>query len=91
MKSSRESPEHLMVTEPRTRWQYKFVTSERFKHGVWYAISHNDLPAEPQPMSEVLEQLGNDGWELVAVVPVGETTLNKDTLLKHIFKRPEIQ
>lgn len=72
------------------QWRYKFVTSERFKTGVWYAVSEDDRAMEPTPMVETLNELGLEGWELIAVVPIGESVLNHDQLLKHIFKRPEI-
>jgi hypothetical protein len=73
-----------------TQCRYKFVTSERFKTGIWYAISEDDNPLEPKSMAETLNELGSEGWELITVVPIGESTLNHDQLLKHIFKRPEI-
>lgn len=41
-------------------------------------------------MAEIFSELGSDGWELIAVVPVGETALNHDQMLKHIFKRPQV-
>ena len=68
-------------------WRYKFVISERFKTGVWHAIFVDDVTIEPGVMTDFLNKLGADGWELVAVVPVGETTLTHDTLLKHILKK----
>ena len=79
-----------MSTGEIVRWRYKFVMSERFKTGVWYAVSENDVRIDPRPMSEVLDELGDEGWELIAVVPVGQTQLNHDQLLKHILKRPDL-
>jgi hypothetical protein len=79
-----------MRTHEITPWAYKFIVSERFATGTWYAISEDDRPIEPKPMAELLTELGLDGWELIAVVPVGETALNHDQMLKHIFKRPGI-
>jgi hypothetical protein len=37
-------------------WAYKFVVSERFKNGVWYAISEDDMGLEqPRPMHRLLK------------------------------------
>jgi hypothetical protein len=80
----------MPATDRLTQWRYKFVTSERFQTGLWYAISEDDNPVEPRAMAETLNDLGLEGWELIAVVPIGESTLNHDQLPKHIFKRPEI-
>jgi hypothetical protein len=79
-----------MPTDQLTQWQYKLVVSERFKTGIWYAISEDDRPLEPKAMAQYLNGLGAEGWELITVVPVGESTLNHDQLLKHIFKRPQV-
>lgn len=70
------------------KWSYKFVISERLG-GLWRAISDDDVPIDPQPMNEYLNRLGGSGWELVAVVPAGETDLLQERLLKHILKRPQ--
>ena len=83
-------PGNATPTDRLIQWRYKFVTSERFKNAVWYAISEDDSPVEPRAMVEMLNDLGLEGWELIAVVPIGESTLNHDQMLKHIFKRPEI-
>jgi hypothetical protein len=69
-------------------WAYKIVISERFQSGVWYAIVEDDTALEqPLPMQDYLNNLGKGGWELIAVVPVGETQLMHDQTLKHILKR----
>lgn len=83
-------PGNATPTDRLTQWRYKLIVSERFKTGVWYAISEDDSPIEPKSMVDTLNELGLEGWELIAVVPVGESTLNHDQLLKHVFKRPEI-
>jgi hypothetical protein len=70
------------------RWVYKFIISQRFQTGIWYAIAEDDRSIEPRQMHEYLNRLGQDGWELVAIVPIGETTLTQDQLLKHVLKKP---
>ncbi|MGH7231465.1 MAG: DUF4177 domain-containing protein [Nitrospiraceae bacterium] len=78
-----------MTKNETPRWRYKFVLSERFKTGLWHAIAMDDVNIDPRVMSDVLNELGEDGWELVAVVPIGETALMHDALLKHILKKRE--
>ena len=72
-------------------WTYKFVISERFKNSAWYAISEDDTELAPTPMRDYLNRLGEDGWELIAVIPVGETALTHDQLLKHVLKKASDQ
>jgi hypothetical protein len=69
------------------RWIYKFIISERFKTGVWYAIEEDDKHIDPKHMQDYLNELGDSGWELVAIVPVGETVLMRDQMLKHVLKK----
>jgi len=64
------------------RWHYKFVISEN-KAGIWHAIEDDDVKLEGTPIEEYLNALGEDGWELVAIVPVAE-----NAVLKHVLKRP---
>jgi hemolysin-activating ACP:hemolysin acyltransferase len=70
-------------------WSYKFVTSERFKNGLWYAVSEDDKQMDPRLMHDYLNQVGRQGWELVTVIPVGETAMMRDQLLKHVFKKKD--
>ena len=72
-------------------WIYKFVISERFKNTLWYAISEDDKELEPKPMLNHLNRLGEKGWELIAVIPIGETALMHDQLLKHVLKKASDQ
>lgn len=70
------------------RWVYKFLISERFKTGVWYAIEEDDKKLDdPKHMHNYLNELGQGGWELITVVPVGQTVLMHDQMLKHILKK----
>lgn len=49
------------------RWQYKVET---FKHSVW---SYKPKEIDSQ-ISEKLNRLGMEGWELVTIKPVGTYT-----------------
>jgi uncharacterized protein DUF4177 len=69
------------------RWIYKFLVSERFKTGVWYAVEEDDKKIDPKHMHNYLNELGQSGWELITVVPVGQTVLMHDQILKHILKK----
>jgi uncharacterized protein DUF4177 len=69
------------------RWIYKFLVSERFKTGVWYAVEEDDKKIDPKHMHNYLNELGQNGWELITVVPVGQTVLMHDQILKHILKK----
>ena len=55
------------------QWSYKFVISERFKMGLWFAISEDDKTIEPELMHDKLNKLGQQGWELITVIPIGES------------------
>lgn len=69
------------------QWQYKYLISERFKTGLWYAVEEDEKKIEATLMFDYLNRLGLEGWELVTVIPVGETALMHDQLLKHILKK----
>ena len=49
------------------RWEYMSVV-------VWDDDPQSDVTGDPEDM-ELLNALGNDGWELVAVVPIARTQM----------------
>jgi hypothetical protein len=69
------------------KWTYKFVISERLETGLWNAVEEDEKKIEPKPINEYLNLLGQNGWELVAVVPFGATDPAHAEQLKHILKK----
>lgn len=67
-----------------TRWEYKIIEQTKMVEGGM--LSKKEVLWEPRID---FDQLGNKGWELVAVVPIGETN-GYSTPTKYIryhFKR----
>jgi hypothetical protein len=72
-------------------WIYKFLVSQCLKDGIWYAIQEDDKEIARRPMHEYLNELGQEGWELIAVVPIVVPVEGKEAqgqLLKHVLKKP---
>lgn len=76
--------EQIVQTE---RWEYTYVESERGSDG-HLRVRARDGRSESTPFgSEILPQyansLGNEGWELVSVIPTGSSNAR----VMHTFKR----
>jgi hypothetical protein len=63
----------------KQKWEYKQVQWQE----VWKAGGGEDLNKLDKDCSVGLSQLGDEGWELVAV------SSSKDGIEKYVFKRPK--
>ena len=71
------------------KWEYKTVTTEIIGY---HPARMRDLDlAKNEAPEEWLNTLGNDGWELVNIIPLYNTprlTSNSASLAYLVFKRP---
>ena len=70
-----------------SKWSYKFVLSGCIKPGEWCALEDDEQKLTPVLMREHLARLGDQGWELVAVVQVDRFNGYGNNLLKHVLKK----
>lgn len=75
----------------RQTWEYKTITISRTTISEnWSSWSEDNkqLPLPVDGMAKRIE-LGNQGWELVAVVPIGGTVGGATTDMQQFYKRPK--
>ncbi len=71
------------------KWEYKSVTTEIV--GAYPARMRDLDPDYNESTAEWFNKLGNDGWELVNIIPLYNTprlTSNSASLAYLVFKRP---
>jgi hypothetical protein len=80
------------------KWEYTWLFLHREakvlgKETPWFLCCPDGTRVENQAINFAIQELGNEGWELVAVVPVsnllGSTTTGWTNELDYIFKRPK--
>jgi len=62
------------------KWEYKIIQFEG-------SIASSDSETTDKLYAQI-EQLGNDGWELISVTPIQEE-LGETTMILWSFKRPK--
>lgn len=80
------------------KWEYTWLFLQREasllgKEKQWFLYNRDGTKVEGQQINAKIQKLGDEGWELVAVVPISNLVLGRYAdgwinELQYIFKRP---
>jgi hypothetical protein len=75
----------------RQAWEYKAIRLERNTIAENWSSWYDDDKPLPGPVNRTAKrvELGNQGWELVAVVAIADTTGGATTRMFQFYKRPK--